>query len=241
MPVRHLVLWDIDGTLVDTRGVSGAAVADAFASVTGRRLTHNPELAGRTDRQIIAAALASHQLPARPGLFDEYCRALTAAARARQDELRTRGRALPGAAEVLAALRTLPAVVQTVVTGNIRPNAQLKLATFHLDRAIDFDVGGYGSDVGPRGALVGLARERAAARYATAFHPDRVVVVGDTPHDVDAARQNGVRAVGVATGPSTAADLRAAGADAVLDSLRDTEAAVHALLDVDRSSSCGYA
>jgi phosphoglycolate phosphatase len=230
MDARYLVLWDIDGTLVDTHGVSQAAVADAFVHVTGVALTHVPDLAGRTDREIVSAALASHRLRDRPGFFQEYCDALAAATRARQPELRAKGRALPGAPQVLAALRALPDVVQTVVTGNIRRNAFVKLSTFDLDGPIDFDIGGYGCDDGSRGTLVRLARDRAATKYAITFEPARVVVVGDTPHDVDGAKRNRVRAVGVSTGRSTAAELRAAGADAVVDTLRDTDAVVRVLL-----------
>jgi phosphoglycolate phosphatase-like HAD superfamily hydrolase len=153
-----------------------------------------------------------------PDLVDFFAR-YAATVRERRDLLRERAEALAGAAEALAAIGTRPGVVQTVVTGNIRPVAEIKLATLGLDPDIDFEVGGYGTDDGIRATLVRLSWQRARDRYG-AF--DEVLVVGDTPLDVAGALANGVTAVGVATGTSTAAELKAAGAHYVLESLADT-------------------
>ncbi len=107
--------------------------------------------------------------------------------------------------------------------------ARAKLAAFDLARHLDFDIGGYGSDDQVRATLVRLCRERAEAKHGVRFAAAEVLVIGDTPHDVAGALANGVTGIGVATGRSTAADLRAAGADVVLDSLADVEAAVKIL------------
>src|SRR5581483_1531842 len=135
----------------------------------------------------------------------------------------TRG-ALPGAPAVLAGLAARPHIVQTVVTGNIPAVARAKTEAFGLARHLDFEIGGYGTDDPVPATLVRRARERAEGKFGHVF--SSVVVIGDTPHDVEAALRNGVTAVGVATGRSSAADLRAAGAHAVLDSLADVPAAL---------------
>jgi phosphoglycolate phosphatase-like HAD superfamily hydrolase len=104
--------------------------------------------------------------------------------------------------------------------------AAAKVAAFDLSGAFDAEVGGYGTDDSVRSALVRRSRERAEAKYGESFAP---VVVGDTVSDVAAALANDAVAVGVATGRTTAADLEAAGAHAVLPDLSDVETAVRIL------------
>jgi len=112
--------------------------------------------------------------------------------------------------------------VQTVLTGGSRPNAMLKLASFGLDGFVDFDIGGYGSEAYPKGTLIRVARERASARHGVTFGEGVTVYVADSPRDVDAARIGGARSLAVASGRASAAELRDAGADAVLPDLTDT-------------------
>jgi phosphoglycolate phosphatase len=213
----RLVMWDVDQTLLSPHGVTAEAFLDTLSAMIGRLATRRPTFAGRTDLDMAAELFAAHGIdaPDLDGFFDRYASAV----RAREDLLRARGEVLPGAAEAVAALAGRPGLVQTVVTGNIRPVAEIKLRTLRLDAGIDFDVGGYGTDDGIRATLVRRSRERAHARYG-AF--DEVLVVGDTPLDVAGALANGVTAVGVASGGTSAADLKAAGAHHVLDSLADT-------------------
>jgi hypothetical protein len=124
-------------------------------------------------------------------------------------------------------------VHQSVVTGNIRLLAEVKLAALGLRNGLDLCIGAYGDDHEDRTELVQVARRRAAAvhgRAPAAFAGTSTVVIGDTPLDVTAALAAGARAVGVATGSHPAADLRAAGAHAVLPDLTDTDAVLKALL-----------
>jgi phosphoglycolate phosphatase-like HAD superfamily hydrolase len=121
-------------------------------------------------------------------------------------------------------------VAQSLVTGNIRPIAHEKLSAFGLGGWLDFEIAGYGSDGGARSMLVRLARERSEAKYGKAFAAKRVVVIGDTQHDIVGALDSGVVAIGVATGRTTADELTAAGAQVVLPSLADTAAVMHAVL-----------
>src|SRR6185369_2349908 len=111
----------------------------------------------------------------------------------------TGGYALPGAAAAIAYVAG-HAVAQSVLTGNVRPNAELKLRTFGLHHAIDFDIGAYGGDAELRPDLVPVAVARASAKHATAYTMEHVVLVGDTPRDVHAALTHGARVIAVATG-----------------------------------------
>jgi phosphoglycolate phosphatase-like HAD superfamily hydrolase len=149
---------------------------------------------------------------------------------ARSELLRERGRAYSGAHEALARLDRESGVLQSLLTGNIAPNAAVKLGAFGLDRHLDFEIGAYGSDHHMRGKLVAIARGKAEQKFGLSIDPRQVVVIGDTPLDVAAAKEGGARAVAVATGPYEAQALREAGAEAVLPDLSDTEAVLAAVL-----------
>jgi phosphoglycolate phosphatase len=122
---------------------------------------------------------------------------------------------------------------QSVLTGNIRPVAEVKLAALGLQDGLDLCIGAYGDDHELRAELVQVARRRASAvhgRSPSDFDGVSTVVIGDTPLDIEAALVSGARAVGVATGSYSAAELAAAGACAVLPDLTDTDAVLRALL-----------
>jgi phosphoglycolate phosphatase-like HAD superfamily hydrolase len=131
-------------------------------------------------------------------------------------ELRERGHALPGAAAAIDALAALD-VRQTVVSGNIRPVAEIKLQVFGLDRHIAWDLGAYGEESDIRADLVRLSLHRADVSATEA------VLIGDTPADVDGAHANGVRVIAVASGRSDEATLLNVGAEVVLADLLDAE------------------
>ena len=135
---------------------------------------------------------------------------------------------------VPSRVRSRPGRVhQSVLTGNVRPLAEVKLTAMGLRHALDLCIGAYGDDHEIRTELVHLARRRAAGVYGESdqdFAGEATIVVGDTPLDIEAALAAGARAVGVATGPYSAADLDAAGAHAVLPDLRSTPAVLTALL-----------
>lgn len=227
---RRLVLWDIDGTLVDAAGIGREAFDEAFAAVTSVRPERVVPFAGRTDLEIALDLLGANGADAADSVLPGFQQALEASLAARMPALRERGRALPGAAEALTALGRQPGVLQSLLTGNIAPNALVKLSAFGLERHVDFDIGAYGSDHRRRGELVAIARRKAAAKHGAQVEPHDVVLIGDTPLDVAAAREGGARAVGVATGPYDAPALSDAGADVVLGDLTDTSAVVQAAL-----------
>ena len=92
----------------------------------------------------------------------------------------------------------------------------MKLGAFGLDTLVDFDIGAYGSDHRRRGRLVAVALQKCERKHGATLDPGDVVLVGDTPLDVAAAREGGARAVAVATGPFDRDRAAAAGADVVL-------------------------
>jgi phosphoglycolate phosphatase len=211
--------------------VTRAAYAEAFPAVTGRPLIKLPQMAGRSESEIFFDALALNAADVSAGgeavrLLEPFSAELAAALQARHGDLARQGQSLPGAAEALAAVAKLDGpvgqTVQTVLTGNSRSNAVLKLRAFGLDAFVDFDIGGYGSEAYPKGTLLRVARERASDKHKVSFGEDVTVYVADSPRDVDAARIGGARSLAVASGRASAAELRDAGADAVLPDLTDT-------------------
>jgi phosphoglycolate phosphatase-like HAD superfamily hydrolase len=131
---------------------------------------------------------------------------------------------MPGAAGALRAVAAHdPRLHQSVLTGNIRPLAELKLGTAGLGELLDFDVGAYGDAHEVRAELVDVARRAAQAAYSASFPGWSTVLVGDTPLDVAAALATGARVVAVASGSYSAAELADAGAHAVLPDLTDAD------------------
>jgi phosphoglycolate phosphatase-like HAD superfamily hydrolase len=225
--VNTLVLWDIDLTLIDARGLGHDWYRTALRAAAGLDLVHVPSFPGRTERAITRELLTAHDLEPTEELVARLHAELIDVATRERDLLPARGRALPGALTALEALAAREDVVQSLVTGNLVEIARFKLAAFGLDEHVDFELGGYGSVSEHRPELVLEAVRLASAKHAREF---RCVVIGDTPHDVDAALHHGAVAIGVATGRSDVAELREAGAHVVLTDLTDTAAVLAAVL-----------
>lgn len=227
-----LVLWDIDGTLLNAGGVGHDLYDVVFVQLFGRSLSAYAPMAGRTDRAIILETLILAGVDEPRRYVDPFIAGLSAQAPLVQSAMISRGRALPGAAAALA--QVAGHAHQSVLTGNIRPLAEVKLAALGLREGLDLCIGAYGDDHEDRSELVQVARRRAADVHGrslpTSFAGRSTVVVGDTPLDISAARRAGARAVGVATGTYSPTDLIAAGADAVLLNLADTSLVLDTLL-----------
>lgn len=222
------MLWDIDLTLVNLTGIGGDWYGQALAEVTGTSLHTVPSFPGRTERWITTEVLTTHGVDATDEMVQRMWESLIDISTAAQATLPERGHALPGAARALTALADRDGVVQSLVTGNLPQIARHKLAAFDLHEHIDFDIGGYGSLSALRDELVGHAIARATSKHDMA--PRSVAVVGDSPHDITAARKHDATAVGVTTGRHTDVELREAGAHTVLADLSDTPTVLAALL-----------
>lgn len=225
--MRTLVLWDIDLTLLDMRPVNATWFRDALREVTGRELGTVPPMAGRTDRWIAREMLLGVDVQPTDELIDRLHAVAVRIAGDHRERMADHGIVLPGVADVLRELAGLDDVVQTLVTGNVRPIAGYKVGAFGLDHYLDLEIGGYGGLSEQRSVLVAEALAGARERHGTQF---AAVVVGDTPHDVHAALAHDARAVAVATGSFGEDALKAAGAHEVLPDLSDTKRALAAIL-----------
>jgi phosphoglycolate phosphatase-like HAD superfamily hydrolase len=225
--MKHLLLFDIDGTLVTGGPAKEAfrvALVEAFGTA-GDIALH--DFAGKTDPQIarellrgvgVGDAAIAAGLPA---LWSSYLGELERRLPA------TPMRALPGVTELVDALALLEEVALGLVTGNIAEGARLKLGSVGLHER--FPIGGYGSDSEERDHLPGVALARARELLRVDFAPEDVVVVGDTPRDVACGRCHGLRTLAVATGRFGVDELRAAGADEVVEDLTDTDRVMEVL------------
>jgi phosphoglycolate phosphatase-like HAD superfamily hydrolase len=225
---HRLVLWDIDHTLVDYTGIGTDWYGAALAAATGAQFRTPPDFGGRTERAISADVLTLHGIQPDEDTIQRLWRELIAAAERSLPTLPEAGRALDGAAAALAEFAGHDGIVQTLVTGNLPEISRHKLAAFGLDEHLDLDIGGYGSLSAHRPDLVPHAVEAAEAKHGTAF--DAVVIIGDTPNDVEAALDHGAVAVAVATGRYSAEQLADAGAHTVLPDLADLAAVRAAVL-----------
>ncbi|MGH9154281.1 MAG: HAD family hydrolase [Acidimicrobiales bacterium] len=227
------MLWDVDGTLLTTSGIAQRAFDLAAAHVLGRPAgDHAVRMSGKTDPGIALEILAfaglevdeAHQRV--PEVLERLEWELAAAA----DLVGSEGRVHPGVRTLLSRLHAERSVLQSVLTGNTRANATVKVAAFDLDRWLDLEVGAYGSDHHDREMLVPLAMERAERYRGRRFEPAQVWVVGDTPRDLACARAAGARCILVATGRSGFHQLLEAGADHTLADLTDADAVTDLLL-----------
>ena len=212
------ILWDLDGTLLSTAKCGRIALTAAILEHTG----HNVDLtdlatAGLTDLESVSAAVVSTGLEPDRNLLrrvrEGYERRLPGAL------LQREGHVLPGIESALADLTRAGRVANLLLTGNTRAAADAKLARYGLSAW--FTHGG-GFCEGP-GGRVPIARR--ALRVANDLVPDldlaRVVVVGDTPADVECANAIGVRTLGVATGAYPVEALTAAGAFTAFEQIPD--------------------
>lgn len=225
---RLLLLWDIDHTLIENGGVSKEVYALAFELLVGHTPAVQPSTDGRTDFEIMSNLFTVNQI-AEGFLRSSMSRALESAMDAKASELCSRGYPLPGAYDALRVIVRDSSIVQSVLSGNIATNARVKLTAFQLDKYMDFEVGGYGSDDIVRANLIGHAQRKAKSKYGVEFDLDTTVLVGDTVRDVQAAQRGGARIVAVATGVNSTSDLEAEGADLVLEDLSDTTAVHNAI------------
>jgi phosphoglycolate phosphatase-like HAD superfamily hydrolase len=229
-----LALFDIDGTLLTTEGGARLAFARALSEAAGRPVSPDGySFSGRTDPQIARDILASHGVAgevlerAIPESIRLYLEHFGAALRAGEALVRT----LPGVRELLGRLAAIPDVRIGLLTGNVQPGARLKLGAAGLEGFFDFALSCFGSDDADRYRLPALALQRARRVLGPALGGERLVIVGDSEHDVLCGRSIGARAVAVGTGWTPLHVLRALRPHALLEDLSDTERALGALLD----------
>jgi len=224
MNTETLVLFDIDGTLVLTLEAGIRSMNRAFARLHDRGdALHTVAVAGRPDLAIVTDAFRAIGVDASPAcieaLRDAYFDELAA------ELARPAGPSfgvLPGVRALLDALEERPDVMVGLLTGNFEGGASIKLRYFDLWHR--FRLGAFGDAHRDRRALVPVALAR-ARELGAAVDPSRVVIIGDTPLDVDCAHAHGAVAVAVATGNYTAEALTKTGANLVVGTLAECDAA----------------
>ncbi len=225
----RLFLFDIDGTLMFAHGAGHISLVQAMEATFGTAGRHaDYDWRGRTDPQIVcdilrAAGIPQEVIQARlESCFARYVRRLEAViADGHPVDL------LPGIPELVAALDARPDIMIGLLTGNVEAGAKAKLRPTGLWP--HFRVGAYGSDNMDRRRLPDIARARAAALTGRPISFDRVVIIGDTPLDVDCARACGATAVAVATGQHSVEDLSVCGPDLLFPNFSDVPGVLAAL------------
>jgi phosphoglycolate phosphatase len=226
-----LILFDIDGTLLLSGRAGLRAMTRAFADTFGITNAFEGEsFGGRTDSYLVSSALLRNGMPDTPEQHERFRQNYIPLLAEEIEHPGTGHKGLmPGARELLEALHDHHHLHLALLTGNYRDAAAIKLQHFELWDF--FEWGAFSDDAADRNALVPIARMRAETYDIPGEAIERVIVIGDTPHDIECARVAGAKSIAVATGGFTIEQLRDAGADEVLPDLSDTNR-VLALLGV---------
>jgi phosphoglycolate phosphatase-like HAD superfamily hydrolase len=228
----RIVLFDIDGTLLRSGGVGRIAMEGALTTVFGSPGKSEYRYDGKTDKQIVRDLMrregfSDDEIDAQmPVLLEEYVSGLTR-------ELASGNRnvlLLEGVSELLDALDREEKVVVGLLTGNIQQGARAKLTAAGIDPA-RFRVNAFGSDHELRPELPAVAQRRASELLGIDIKGNRVIVVGDTPADIQCGEAIGARAIGVATGRYSVEQLAAYQPYAVFESLADTDAVLSSIMN----------
>ena len=215
---KKLLLFDIDGTLLTSGGAGERALRRGFQARFGiEDDLSTVEIAGRTDSGIARQMLAYHGLPETPenltAFFDGYLQFLV------QELPTSPGRLLPGIVQLLEALKPREDIVLGLLTGNLARGAEIKLTHYGVWHYFEF--GAYADDHHDRNQLGHFARQRAKEKHGIEFAPERIFVLGDTPHDISCARAISAKAVAIATGKFSVGELGPLGPDFLFPDLGD--------------------
>ncbi|HRX77750.1 MAG: HAD hydrolase-like protein [Planctomycetaceae bacterium] len=219
------LLFDIDGTLINTGGAGGTALIEAFREDFGIRSPANVPFSGRTDRGIGTNLFEEHGIDDSPEnwqrLRDGYIARLPVHLPQRD------GRVLAGVLRLLEQLQAREAVAVGLLTGNLQDGARIKLGYFGLFEYFKF--GGFGDDHRNRDGVAQAALTAAEQHANGSFDPNRVWVIGDTPLDISCARAINAKVLAVATGLHPTQELAESQPDRLLEDLSDTNVVLNAL------------
>ena len=227
-----LVLFDIDGTILRTDGAGRRAIHTALKEVFGSIGPSDYWFDGKTDRQIVRD-LMRHDGHADDGIdarMDRLLGRYVECLASELDDPEFSASLLDGVPELLDALESRDDVILGLLTGNVEPGAHAKLRRVGVDPA-RFEIGAFGSDHEHRPALPAIAQQRTRELLGVDVPGSDVIVIGDTPADIECARSVGARAIGVATGRFPVEELARHGAVAVFRDLTDTDAVVRVIVD----------
>lgn len=228
--MQHLVLFDIDGTILHSGGAGRDAMEQALAATFGTPGDPSMRYDGKTDKQIVresmrAAGFSNGDIDSR---MDETMALYVATLPSRLSDPELGVGLHPGVTALIAAVHQRSDSVLGLLTGNVERGARLKLASVGLD--FDrFRVNAFGSDSEVRGELPAIAHGRMLDVFGVALPGRDVIIIGDTPADIHCGRSLGARAIAVATGWYSVDDLREHNPYAVFADLSDTGAVIAAI------------
>lgn len=230
--MEHLILYDVDGTLTRTQNGHipfNEAIFQTFG-VAGDIRSVIPD--GNTDPQIVREifAKAALEIGIEDGDWEKFAMNLQLSYSSALSVAATMVRALPGALELLSALSAQEEFSQAPVTGNLEVTAQIKLEAAGLNSYLGR--GAYGSDSHHRPDLPRIAKDRWEQLAGKSLRAQQCVIIGDTPKDLDAARQNNMKCVLVGTGRYPLEELRYWKPDACLPDLTDTPGVIGLLTNL---------
>lgn len=228
---RKLVLFDIDGTILLTAGAGRRAIVAAISEEVGPSAALNQvRFDGKTDPQIVTELLeaAGHRGPHEQQRIEAICSRYVTLLQHELERPASRTTIMPGVHSLLDRLEK-ESVLLGLLTGNMAQGAALKLRAGGLDPA-RFMVGAYGSDSANRPELPPIAARRAAPHLGRIPSGSDVVIIGDTPADIACGACIEARAIGVATGAYSVADLMSCTPHAAFENLSDTDRVVEAIL-----------
>lgn len=212
------ILFDIDGTLIDSQGAGGAALSLALADEFAIASPRSVPLQGRTDLGVFSELLSLNGLADTPQNFERLCTAYFARL---PQELRLRGGLiLPGVQDFLAKLGEIESCHVGLLTGNLPISAKIKLEHFGLWDAFEFGI--FGDLAAHRPDLSAATIAAVNNRSGQEVPSECIIVVGDTPLDVELARSMQARCLAVCTGGFAGDVLLAAGACRAVDDLSNT-------------------
>jgi phosphoglycolate phosphatase-like HAD superfamily hydrolase len=214
------VVWDVDGTLIpaDLRWLR-RAIGETFGIDESAVVFPRSKVHGYTDESIVVDTAIESGIPralAESGIARFRAVLINVMTEGREELSRVQP-PYPGAVAAIKELHRR-GFVQTVLTGNLRAAAEIKLAHLDLNGELDLDIGGFGSDARDRFDLPDVIANRFREKYGEVLPPRRTVVIGDAPNDIACARHAGFWAV-VVTHRTSREELASYQPDAILDSL----------------------
>ena len=225
--MKHLVLFDIDGTILWSDGAGRRAMEGALTHVFGSAGDPRYRYDGKTDRQIARELMRQegHDDGAIDARLDSVLSGYLARLRSELATGERRVEVLAGVHALLDALEARDDVVLGLLTGNVAEGAAVKLGAAGIDIG-RFRINAFGSDHEERPMLPSVAQRRARELFAREYDGADIVVIGDTPADVHCARSVGARTIAVATGRYSVAELAEHDPTVVFEDLSDTDAVV---------------